>query len=83
MHEHARVYRQPLFFFLILPTITNSTRGWPHLGLPTLLTAGERSKVTEKRETSENDAMHMCVCLITLDIPLIICNLAKKKIPFS
>ena len=31
---------QSLFFLLILITITNSTRGWPHLGLTTLLTAG-------------------------------------------
>ena len=32
---------QSFFFLLILPTITNSTRGWPLLGLPTLPTAGE------------------------------------------
>ena len=27
-----------------------------------------------------NDAMHMCVCLITLDLPLIICNLSNLSL---
>ena len=32
---------------------------------------GEGKSETQLRD----DAMHMCVCLITLDLPLIICNL--------
>ena len=51
-------------FLLILPTITNSTKGWPRLGLPTLLTAGEREQV---RSEAKNDVMRSCVCLITLN----------------
>ena len=43
MHEPSNRtnFDQSFFFLLILPTITNSTRGWPHMGLPTLPTAGE------------------------------------------
>ena len=63
---------------LILPAITNSTRGWPRLGLPTLLTAGEREQVgTWNEAQAKNIAMHLCVCLITLILPPIICNLSN------
>ena len=76
MHEFSNNLVQSYFFLTINPTITNSTRGWPNLGLPTLLTAGERSKGERKSETQAGKTfMHMCVCLITLNLPLIICNL--------
>ena len=76
MHESRTYLFQSYFFLTINPTITNSTKGWPHLGLPTLLTARERRKGKEKNETQAGKTfMHMCVCLITLNLPLIICNL--------
>ena len=76
MHEFSNNLVQSYFFLTINPTITTSTRGWPHLGLPTLLTTRERSKGEGKSETQAGKTfMHMCVCLITLNLPLIICNL--------
>ena len=45
------IHQQPGLIFLFLPiysTITNSTRGWPLLGLLTLPTAGEQSIGREK-----------------------------------
>ena len=76
MHEFSNNLVQSYFFLTIHPTIRNSTRGWPHLGLPTLLTAGERSKGKGKSETQAGKTfVHMCVCLITLNLPLIIRNL--------
>ena len=34
-----------------------------------------------KNETqARNDTMHMCVCLITMDLPLIICNLSNLSL---
>ena len=55
---------------------TNSTRGWPLLGLPTLLSAGEREQGgVEMKTQASKSFMHMCVCLITLNVSLIICNL--------
>ena len=41
-------------------------------GLLTLLTAREREQV---RSEAKKDAMHSRVCLITLILPLITCNL--------
>ena len=56
--------------------ITNSTRGWPLLGLPTSLTAGGREQGGVEIETQASKSfMHMCVCLITLNFPSLICNL--------
>ena len=46
------------------------------MGLPTLLTAGEREQGEVQIETPGSKSfMHMCVCLITLNFALIICNL--------
>ena len=56
--------------------ITNSTRGWPLLGLPTLLTAGGREQGGVQIKTQASKwFMHICECLITLNVPLIIYNL--------
>ena len=38
--------------------ITNSTRGWPLLGLPTLLTAGERKQGGVQIETDACKSKH-------------------------
>ena len=56
-HVNAQVCTKvPMaYFYHLLPTmgtqITNSTRGWPLLGLFTLPTAGEQSEGKEKRDT--------------------------------
>ena len=72
MHEHARWFQTPFFNQSHLHTqITNSTRGWPLLGLPTLLTAGGVHIETQ----ASKSFMYMCVSLFTLNLPLIICNL--------
>ena len=76
VHEFQSYLFQSFFFLTINATITNPTRGWPHLGLPTLLTAGERSKGKGKSKTQAGRTfMHMCVRLTTLILPQIICNL--------
>ena len=63
MREHARVDDLGVANLQILPTITDSTRGWPHLGLPTLLTAGEREQGGVQIETQARKSfMHQCVC---------------------
>ena len=49
-------------FPTIHTTITNSTMGWPLLGLLTLPTAGERSKGEQKRDTSEA-SVYARVCM--------------------
>ena len=48
MHQFCNNLFQSFFFLPIYSTITNSTRGWPLLGLLALPTAGERSKGKEK-----------------------------------
>ena len=58
--------------------ITNSTRGWPLLGLPTLLTAGDREQGGVHIETQASKSfMHSCVCSNHAISPLIICNLTN------
>ena len=72
MHEFCNYLYQSHFH----TQITNSTRGWRLLGLPTLLTAGEREQGgVEIKTQASKSFMHMCVCLITLNFPLIICDL--------
>ena len=67
-HMHAQVCtRMAISYFnlsslsTILTTITNSTRGWPLLGLLTIPTAGERSKWRRKRNTSQT-SVYARVC---------------------
>ena len=60
MREYARSFWAHL---PISAPITDSTRGWPRLGLLTLPTAGRESKCGAH---AKNVAMHLCVCLITL-----------------
>ena len=81
MHEFVTNLWQSLSFFLILPTITNSTRGWPPPGL-TYLTYRWRVKQGEEKNEAQakNVAMHLCVCLITLILPLIICNFSNLSL---
>ena len=81
MHKFATNLWQSLSFFLIFPTITNSTRGWPPTGL-TYLTYRWRVKQGEEKNEAQakNVAMHLCVCLITLILPLIICNLSNLSL---
>ena len=72
MHEFCNHVYQSHFH----TQITNCTKGWPLLGLPTLLTAGEREQGGVEIETQASKSfMPMCVCLITLNFPPIICNL--------
>ena len=54
MREYARLFWANL---PIRTTITNSTRGWPRLGLLTLATAGERASEGRTRRTL------LCTCV--------------------
>ena len=82
MHEYARIF-QPVNnlvqFFLFPTNRTHNHELHQGVGRPgfTYLTHRWRVKQGEgKSETqTRDDAMHMCVCLITLNLPLIICNL--------
>ena len=58
MQEFCDYLFQSFFFLPINPTITNSTRGWPLLGLPT---AGEQSKGKEKAKHKR--ANRLCICV--------------------
>ena len=66
MHEPSNLtyFDQSFFFLLILPTIMNSTRGWPHLGLPILPTAREGSKVREKAKHERDTTL--CISVYVL-----------------
>ena len=71
----------PLANFLILHTIRNSTRGGGPPGL-TYLTYRWRVKQGEEKSVTQakNVTMHLCVCLSTLILPLIICNLSNLSL---
>ena len=45
MHEFCKNLYQSLLSYQSYPAIRNSIREWPHLGLPTLLTARKRKQV--------------------------------------
>ena len=78
MHEFVNNLCQSRFVLPILPTIRNSTRVWCHLGLPTLLTAGEREQggvqiETEACKSKKKHANHLCIGVYVL----LICNLSN------
>ena len=74
MHQSCNRVFEPFLFQQSIPLlITNSTRGWPLLGLLTLPTAGEREKVSEENETQAKQAfMHACLYSNQSISPLII-----------
>ena len=89
-HMHARVCMNLAIVYLnhffpnIHTTITNSTRGWPLLGLLTLPTAGEREQVSEENETKMKQAfMHACVCSNESISPLFIVQSSNLSLYFT
>ena len=73
MHEHARVGQLLSKSYLIIPTFEQTL----HQGVapPGLTYLTQRGKAKASVEETKHDAMHMFVCLITLNVPLIICDL--------
>ena len=68
MHKYTRVWQVPILYksTTINPyptgvTITDSTRGWPLLGLLTLPTAGEREQVWKDTQTKQSVYAHVCM----------------------
>ena len=63
------------------PNLTNEHELHQGVGPPWLTYLTYRWRVNQGEEDNEaqakNVAMHLCVCLITLILPLIICNLSN------
>ena len=79
MHEHARVSKLPVSIFVSPTNLTHNHEIHQGVAPPGLTYVTHRWRVKQGEGKSEtqarDDAMHMCVCLITLNLPLIICNL--------
>ena len=72
-HMHAQVCTSSPIYYLeqsfnnqsiaTLSTITDSTRGWPLLGLGTLPTAGERKQVGVLKDTEASQSVYARMCM--------------------
>ena len=66
------------------PNLTNDQEVHQGVAPPGLTCLTYRSRVKQGEEDNEaqakNVAMHLCVCLITLILPLIICNLSDLSL---
>ena len=84
MHEHARFCDQPLAIIVFLPNLTHNHELYQGVAPPGLTYLTYRWRVKRGEEKNEaqakNVAMHLCVCLITLILPLIICNLSNLSL---
>ena len=84
MHKHARECDQPLAITVCLPNLTRNHELYQGMAPPWLTYLTYRWRVKQGEEDKEaqakNVAMHLCVCLITLILPLIICNLSNLSL---
>ena len=79
MHEHARVSKLPVSISVFPTNLTHNHELHQEVAPPglTYLTHRWRVKQGEGKSQTQgrDDAMHLCVFPITLNLPLIICDL--------